>query len=95
MLLKTSDYLLDTEKLWVHQLVLITKVLVVLLITRKKLIKLIYGTSVRVSNAIQQGQLEGSSYFAAPQMTRIFMSPYQQINNADGTLNTNLSTSIF
>ena len=44
---------------------------------------------------IQQGQLEGSSYFAAPQMTRIFMSPYQQIYNADGTLNTSLSTSVF
>ncbi|MDC0593621.1 SusC/RagA family TonB-linked outer membrane protein, partial [Flavobacteriaceae bacterium] len=62
---------------------------------KKKANKVDIETSVRVSNAVQQGQLEGSSYFAAPQMTRIFMSPYQQIYNADGTLNTNLSTSVF
>lgn len=62
---------------------------------KKKAGKVDILTSVRVSNAIQQGQLEGSSYFAAPQMTRIFMSPYQQIYNADGNLNTSLSTSVF
>jgi TonB-linked SusC/RagA family outer membrane protein len=62
---------------------------------KKKAGKVDIVTDVRVSNAIQNGQLEGSSYFAAPQMTRIFMSPYQQIYNADGTLNTNLSTSVF
>ena len=28
-------------------------------------------------------------------MTRIFMSPFQQIYNADGNLNTSLSTSVF
>ena len=42
---------------------------------KKKAGKVDIVTSVRVSNAIQEGQLEGSSYFAAPQMTRIFMSP--------------------
>jgi TonB-linked SusC/RagA family outer membrane protein len=62
---------------------------------KKKAGKVDILTSVRVSNAVQQGQLEGSSYFAAPQMTRIFMSPYQQIYNADGNLNTSLSTSVF
>jgi hypothetical protein len=62
---------------------------------KKKAGKVDIVTSVRVSNAIQEGQLEGSSYFAAPQMTRIFMSPYQQIYNADGSLNTSLSTSVF
>ena len=62
---------------------------------KKKAGKVDITTSVRVSNAIQQGQLEGNSYFAAPQMTRVFMSPYQQIYGADGTLNTNLSTSVF
>ena len=62
---------------------------------KKKAGKVDILTSVRVSNAVQQGQLEGSSYFAAPQMTRIFMSPYQQIYNADGNINTSLSTSVF
>ena len=62
---------------------------------KKKAGKVDITTSVRVSNAIQLGQLEGNSYFAAPQMTRVFMSPYQQIYGADGTLNTNLSTSVF
>ncbi len=62
---------------------------------KKKAGKVDITTSVRVSNAIQQGQLEGSSYFAAPQMTRVFMSPYQQIYGADGNLNTSLSTSVF
>jgi len=61
---------------------------------RKKAGKVDIGTSVRVSNAIQLGQLEGGSYFSAPQMTRVFMSPWHQINNADGTLNTNLATSL-
>ena len=62
---------------------------------KKKAGKVDIVTSVRVSNAIQEGQLEGSSYFAAPQMTRIFMSPFQQIYGADGNLNTSLSTSVF
>jgi len=62
---------------------------------KKKAGKVDIVTSVRVSNAVQQGQLEGSSYFAAPQMTRLFMSPYQQIYNANGELNTSLSTSVF
>ncbi len=62
---------------------------------KKKAGKVDLQTSVRVSNAVQQGQLEGGSYFGAPQMTRIFMSPYQQIYAADGSLNTNLSTGIF
>ena len=61
---------------------------------KKKAGKVDISTSVRVSNAIQQGQLEGSSFFSAPQMTRVFMSPWHQIKNADGTLNTNLATSL-
>jgi len=32
----------------------------------------------RVANSIQEGQFEGGSYFAAPQMTRVFMSPFMQ-----------------
>ena len=61
---------------------------------KKKAGKVDISTSVRVSNAVQQGQLEGSSFFSAPQMTRVFMSPWHQIKNADGTLNTNLATSL-
>ena len=45
--------------------------------------------------AIQNGIHEGSSYFGAPQMTRMFMSPWQQPKNPDGTWNLNLTTSIF
>ena len=61
---------------------------------KKKAGKVDISTSVRVSNAVQEGQLEGSSYFSAPQMTRVFMSPWHQVKNADGTLNTNLATSL-
>ena len=53
------------------------------------------STSNRVTNAIQNGIHEGSSYFGAPQMTRLFMSPFQQPKNADGSWNINLSTSVF
>lgn len=52
-------------------------------------------TSNRVTNAIQNGIHEGSSYFGAPQMTRLFMSPFQQPKNPDGSWNINLSTSVF
>ena len=57
--------------------------------------KVTLETNNRVSNAIQNGIHEGSSYFGAPQMTRMFMSPWQQPKNPDGTWNLNLSTSIF
>ena len=57
--------------------------------------KVTLETNNRVSNAIQNGIHEGSSYFGAPQMTRMFMSPYQQPKNADGTWNIGLSTSVF
>ena len=52
-------------------------------------------TSNRVANSIQEGQFEGGSYFAAPQMTRVFMSPWIQPKNADGSWNINPPTSIF
>ena len=57
--------------------------------------KVTLETNNRVSNAIQNGIHEGSSYFGAPQMTRMFMSPYQQPKNPDGTWNIALSTSVF
>ncbi len=53
------------------------------------------STSTRVANSIQNGQFESSAYFAAPQMTRIFMPAQFQPFNADGTPNTDLETSIF
>ena len=53
------------------------------------------STSTRVANSIQNGQFESSAYFAAPQMTRIFMPAQFQPFNADGTPNINLETSIF
>lgn len=52
-------------------------------------------TSNRVTNSVQNGIHEGSSYFGAPQMTRLFMSPFQQPKNPDGSWNINLSTSVF
>ena len=62
---------------------------------KKKAGKVEINTSTRVSNSIQNGQLESSAYFAAPQMTRIFMPAVFQPFNADGTPNINLETSIF
>ncbi|MGY8946013.1 MAG: SusC/RagA family TonB-linked outer membrane protein [Flavobacteriales bacterium] len=52
-------------------------------------------TSNRVTNSIQNGIHEGGSYFGAPQANRLFMSPFQQPKNPDGTWNINLSTSVF
>jgi len=57
--------------------------------------KVILESSNRVTNSIQNGIHEGSAYFGAPQATRMFMSPWQQPKNADGTWNINLSTSVF
>ena len=62
---------------------------------KKKAGKIELITSARVSNAIQNGQLEGGSYFAAPQMTRVFMAPVMQVKNPDGTLKLDNPTSIF
>ncbi len=62
---------------------------------KKKAGKVEITTSTRVSNSIQLGQLESSAYFAAPQMTRIFMPAVFQPFNPDGTPNINLETSIF
>jgi TonB-linked SusC/RagA family outer membrane protein len=62
---------------------------------KKKAGKVEIATSARVSNSIQLGQLENTAYFAAPQMTRIFMPAQFQPFNADGTPNINMETSIF
>ena len=62
---------------------------------RRKAGKIDINTSNRVSNSIQNGIHEGGSYFGAPQANRIFMSPFQQPKNADGSWNIGLSTSVF
>ena len=62
---------------------------------RRKSGRVDISTSNRVSNSIQNGIHEGGSYFGAPQANRIFMSPYQQPKNPDGSYNIRLSTSVF
>ena len=62
---------------------------------RRKSGRVDISTSNRVSNSIQNGIHEGGSYFGSPQANRIFMSPWQQPKNADGSYNINLSTSVF
>ena len=57
--------------------------------------KVTIETNNRVSNAVQNGIHEGTAYFGAPQATRMFMSPYQQPKNPDGSWNINLTTSVF
>jgi len=62
---------------------------------RRKSGRVDISTSNRVSNSIQNGIHEGGSYFGSPQANRIFMSPWQQPKNPDGSYNINLSTSVF
>ena len=57
--------------------------------------KLTLETNNRVSNARQNGIHEGSSFFGAPQMTRMFMSPWEQPKNPDGSWNLDLNTTPF
>lgn len=46
-----------------------------------------FGFSANVSNVKQQGILEGGAYFSNPNMIKYFMSPWNNIYNADGTPN--------
>lgn len=57
--------------------------------------KVTLQSSSRVANSIQEGQFEGGSYFAAPQMTRVFMAPFMQPKNPDGSWKLDNPTSIF
>jgi TonB-linked SusC/RagA family outer membrane protein len=54
-----------------------------------------FSTNNIVSNTFQNSFLEQSAYFANPFLTKYFMSPWEQPYNDDGTLNTNLNTSLF
>ena len=57
--------------------------------------KVTLTSSNRVANSIQEGQFEGGSFFAAPQMTRVFMPEFMQPKNPDGSWKLNNPTSIF
>ncbi len=57
--------------------------------------KVTLETNNRVSNARQNGIHEGSSYFGAPQATRVFMSEWEQPKNPDGTWNLDINTRPF
>ncbi len=63
--------------------------------TRKLSKTLTFSTNNMVTNTFQNAFLEQSAYFANPFLTKYFMSPWEQPYNDDGTLNTNLTTSIF
>ena len=62
---------------------------------RRKAGKVDINTSNRVTNSIQNGIHEGGSYFGSPQANRVFMTPWAQPKNADGSWNINLPTSVF
>ena len=62
---------------------------------RRKAGKVDINTSNRVTNSIQNGIHEGGSFFGAPQANRVFMTPWAQPKNADGSWNINLPTSVF
>lgn len=51
--------------------------------------KVDFGFSANVSNVKQQGILEGGAYFSNPNMIKYFMSPWNNIYNADGSYNIN------
>ncbi|UZR94554.1 SusC/RagA family TonB-linked outer membrane protein [Chondrinema litorale] len=57
--------------------------------------KLVFTTNTTIANTIQNGFLEQSSYFANPHLTKYFMSPWEQPYNEDGSINTNLGTSVY
>ena len=64
--------------------------------TNKLTEKIKFTNTIAFSNVLQDGILEGAAYFANPNLTRYFMSPWISPYNADGTLNTTLDgTSIF
>ena len=62
---------------------------------KKKAGKVTIETNNRVTNARQNGIHEGTAYFGAPQMARLFMSPWEQPYNPDGSWNINLTTSVY
>ena len=55
--------------------------------SRKFSDKIRFAVNANVSNTFQNAYLEQSSYFANPNLTKYFMSPWVSPYNADGTLN--------
>ncbi|NSW95111.1 MAG: SusC/RagA family TonB-linked outer membrane protein, partial [Bacteroidales bacterium] len=60
--------------------------------TRKLAEKVKFSINTNVSNTFQNAYLEQSAYFANPNLTKYFMSPWLSPYNTDGTINTNLGT---
>lgn len=45
--------------------------------------------------SLQNGQLEGAAYFGNSELGKLFLSPWDKAYNDDGTINTDLSSSVF
>ncbi len=59
------------------------------------------GKKISLENAttgaysLQNGQLEGAAYFGNSELGKLFLSPWDKAYNDDGTINTDLSSSVF
>jgi TonB-linked SusC/RagA family outer membrane protein len=62
---------------------------------RKLTDKIKFSINANVSNTMQDAMLEQSAYFANPNLTKYFMSPYVGPYNADGTIRTTGLGSLF
>lgn len=60
--------------------------------TRKLSESVKFSINTNVSNTFQNAYLEQAAYFANPNLTKYFMSPWLSPYNTDGTINTNLGT---
>lgn len=60
--------------------------------TRKLADPVKFSINANVSNTFQDAYLEQSAYFANPNLTKYFMSPWINPYNTDGTLNINTGT---
>jgi len=63
--------------------------------TRKLANTIKFSINMNASNTFQNAYLEQSSYFANPNLTKYFMSPWLNPYNEDGTPNIDLATSLF
>ena len=57
--------------------------------------KIKFSSNTTVANTIQNGFLEQGAYFENPHLTKYFMSPWEHPYNEDGSINTDLNTSVF
>jgi TonB-dependent starch-binding outer membrane protein SusC len=63
--------------------------------TRKFFKNVEFSTNSTVANSIQNGILEQSAYYSNPRMAKYFMSPWEQAYNEDGSINTDVNSSVF